>query len=112
MIYKICTEAEWANAMATGEFAGSAVDAADGYIHFSSADQVVETAARHFAGRAGLMLVAVRAEALGPELKWERARGGALFPHLYGPLPLSAVLWTRPLRLDADGRHLLGDLSS
>jgi uncharacterized protein (DUF952 family) len=107
LIYKICQASEWAQAERAGEFAGSAVDFADGYIHFSAADQVAGTAARHFAGMAGLVLVAVRVEELGPALKWETARGGALFPHLYGPLLLRAVRWVKPLRLDDDGRHLL-----
>jgi uncharacterized protein (DUF952 family) len=107
LIYKICTAAEWAAAERAGEFVGSAVDFADGYIHFSTAEQVAGTAARHFAGMAGLVLVAVRAEDLRPSLKWEPARGGALFPHLYGALLLSAVQWVKPLRLDDDGRHVL-----
>jgi len=109
-IYKICAAAEWTQAERAGEFAGSAVDFADGYIHFSTTDQVAGTAARHFAGMTGLVLVAVRAEDLGPELKWEAARGGALFPHLYGTLLLDAVHWVKPLRLDDDGRHVLPKL--
>jgi uncharacterized protein (DUF952 family) len=112
LIYKICTSAEWAHAERAGEFAGSAVDFADGYIHFSTADQVVTTAARHFAGMTGLVLVAVSAEDFGPALKWEPARGGALFPHLYGTLSLSAVQWVKPIRVDDDGRHMLPRLEA
>lgn len=106
-IYKICTAAEWARAQSDGKYAGSAVDFADGYIHFSTAGQVAATAARHFNGMAGLVLVAVRANDLGSALKWETARDGALFPHLYGTLPLNAVVWAKPLQLDDDGRHMI-----
>ncbi len=83
------------------------VDLADGYIHFSTAAQVQETAARHFAGQTELLLVAVDPAALGEALRWEPSRGGDLFPHLYQPLPLSAVRWTEALPLGADGRHVL-----
>src|SRR5262245_61877618 len=105
-IYKICHPAAWQAAERAGEFAGAPVDLADGYIHFSTADQVAETAAKHFAGQRDLVLVAVAADALGAALKWEPSRGGALFPHLYGTLPLTAVRWTKPLPLGPDGRHL------
>ena len=96
-IYKICEKAQWAQAERDGEFRGSAVDFADGYIHFSTATQVVGTAAKHFAGMSGLVVVAVEAEELGVALKWETSLGGALFPHLYGTLPVSAVLRATPL---------------
>ena len=109
-IYKICEAAQWAQARRDGEFAGSAVDFADGYIHLSTLDQVAATAARHFAGMSGLVVVAVQAEELGAALKWEAARDGALFPHLYGALPVAAVRWVKPLRLDEDGRHLFPPL--
>jgi uncharacterized protein (DUF952 family) len=112
IVFKICHIAEWAQAERAGSFRGSAVDARDGYIHLSAAEQVADTAARHFAGAEGLVLVAVDAAALGSDLRWEPSRGGALFPHLYAPLPLSAVLWTRPLPLGPDGRHILGDLAA
>jgi uncharacterized protein (DUF952 family) len=87
------------------------IDLADGYIHFSTRDQVAETAAKHFAGQANLLLIAVAADALGPALKWEPSRGGALFPHLYGPLPLSAVRFVKPLPLGPDRNPMLPDLS-
>ena len=109
-IYKICHASLWQVAERAGEFAGAPVDLADGYIHFSTADQVEETAAKHFAGRRDLVLVAVDADALGPALKWEPSRGGALFPHLYGKLPLRAVRWTKPLPRGPDGRHTFPEL--
>ena len=111
-IYKICEATQWAQAEHDGEFRGSAVDYADGYIHFSTAEQVAATAAKHFAGMSGLVMVAVAADDLGAALKWETSRGGALFPHLYGALPLTAVRWVKPLRLDDDGRHVLPRLEA
>jgi uncharacterized protein (DUF952 family) len=110
-IYKICEQTMWSDAERDGVFGGSAVDYADGYIHFSTAAQVAATAGKHFAGMSGLVIVAVDAEALGPALKWEASRGGAVFPHLYGPMPLTAVRWIKPMRLD-DGRHMLPPLES
>jgi uncharacterized protein (DUF952 family) len=109
-IYKICDAGLWREAERAGSFAGAPVDLADGYIHFSTAAQVRETAARHFAGKTDLVLVAVEAEALGNSLRYEPSRGGALFPHLYEPLPLSAVRWVKPLRHGADGRHEFPEL--
>jgi uncharacterized protein (DUF952 family) len=105
-IYKICDAAQWAEAERAGEFRGAAIDLTDGYIHFSNAAQAAETAARHFAGMTDLVLVAVSADALGGALKWEPSRGGALFPHLYGVLPMTAVRWTKPLPLGTDGVHV------
>jgi uncharacterized protein (DUF952 family) len=110
LIYKICDGGAWAQAERDGAFHGAAVDLADGYIHFSTAAQVAETAAKHFAGQRGLILAAIDAEALAEKLKWEPARDGALFPHLYGSLPMSAVRWAKPLPLGADGRHVLPEL--
>ena len=111
-IYKICEAAQWSEAQRAGEFRGSVADLADGYIHFSTAAQVADTAAKHFAGMSDLVLVAVEAEDLGDALKWETSRGGALFPHLYGPLPLAAVCWVLALLLDDDGRHVLPPLDA
>jgi uncharacterized protein (DUF952 family) len=111
-IYKICDATAWQAAERVGEFAGASIDLADGYIHFSTAEQVAETAAKHFAGQHDLVLVAVDADALGPALKWEPSRGGALFPHLYGKLPLRAVRWAKPLPLGPDGRHAFPILES
>ncbi len=106
LIYKIAPAALWREAEAAGSFRGAPVDLADGFIHFSAADQLRETAARHFAGQGDLLLVAVEAEALGPALRWEPSRGGALFPHLHGPLGLGAVRAVQPLPLGPDGSHL------
>ena len=111
LIFKIVSSTEWLEAEASGVFAGVAVDRADGYIHFSTAEQAPETAAKWFGGRDDLTLVAIDAEALGAQLRWEPSRGGALFPHLYGELPLTAVVWSRPLPLAEDGRHRFGSLS-
>jgi uncharacterized protein (DUF952 family) len=105
LIYKIVSAPEWRAAEAAGVFLGAAVDLADGYIHFSSADQVEDTAAKHFAGRPDLLLVAVDAAKLGAALKWEASRGGASFPHLYGPLSFDAVAHVDPLPLRPDRRH-------
>lgn len=99
LIYKIATAEQWRAAEAAGRFTGAPVDIADGFIHFSTADTVVETAAKHFAGQDGLIFAAVEADALGDRLKWEVSRGGALFPHLYRELELSEVLWAKPLPL-------------
>ncbi|MGL5734767.1 MAG: DUF952 domain-containing protein [Beijerinckiaceae bacterium] len=105
VIYKIAPRPLWAEAEQHGQFQGAPVDLADGYIHFSTAAQARETAAKHFAGQRDLFLIAVDAAALGDALKWELSRGGALFPHLYAPLPLAAVLWVKPLPLGGDGAH-------
>jgi uncharacterized protein (DUF952 family) len=112
-IYKICQRALWEEAQAARVFAGSPVDVHDGFIHFSTAAQLAGTAARHFAGQSDLLLLAVDAAALPvAALKWEPSRGGELFPHLYGALPLAAVRWARPLADEVDGRRLLPELSS
>ncbi|HEV7252847.1 MAG TPA: DUF952 domain-containing protein [Mesorhizobium sp.] len=104
-VYKICPEGLWREAETVGAFQGAPVDLADGFIHLSLESQVEETAARHFAGQDGLLLVAVDGDALGGSLRFEPSRGGELFPHLYGPLPMSAVEWAKPLPRGADGRH-------
>ena len=107
LIYKICPRALWREAEAVGRFTGAPVDRQDGFIHFSTAAQVAETASRHFAGQDDLLLVAVEAGALGDGLRYEPSRGGDLFPHLYGPLRLSAVVAVDEMPLSADGRHVL-----
>ena len=109
-IYKICQRAEWRAAEAAGQYRGSAVDARDGFIHFSSAKQVSETAAKHFAKQTDLLLIAVDGGVLGAALKWERSRNDDLFPHLYGPLPLAAVRWARPLPDEVEGRRIFPEL--
>lgn len=105
-IYKILPRSLWAEAKAAGRLDGAPVDLADGYIHFSTSAQVRETADRHFAGIDDLVLVAVDPAPLGDALKYEKSRGGALFPHLYASLPIAAVLWVEDLPIGADGHHL------
>jgi len=105
-IYKIVAKDEWAAAESAGTFKGAAIDLADGYIHFSTAGQARQTAALHFAGREGLLLVAVAVEPLGDALKWEPSRGGDLFPHLYGELSVKAATRVDELPLDDKGVHI------
>ncbi|WP_428032744.1 DUF952 domain-containing protein [Ancylobacter sp.] len=107
LIYKIAPRALWQAAEAAGQFDGAPVDVADGFIHFSTAGQVAETAAKHFAGQDDLLLVAVKTDLLDPAaLRWEPSRGGDLFPHLYGALVLDAVASVRELPLGPQGRHV------
>jgi uncharacterized protein (DUF952 family) len=106
LIYKICSQEEWKNAANMGVYEGSADDRRDGYIHFSSAGQVLGALQRHFSGRRDLVLIAIDESALGTGLKYEASRGGALFPHLYGPLPLAAVRWEKPIPFE-NGAHVL-----
>jgi uncharacterized protein (DUF952 family) len=110
-VYKLLDAGAWAAARAAGVFTGSAVDRRDGFIHFSDGGQVQETARLHFHGQADLVLLTVDADQLGAALKWEPSRGGALFPHLYGDLPVEAVLEARPIALDAEGAPLIGSLA-
>lgn len=100
-IYKILAGDAWKTALAKGRFEGAGVDLSDGFIHFSTADQMDETARRHFAGQSGLVVLEIEADDLGAELRWEPSRGGDLFPHLYGALPCALVRTVRPL--DAAG---------
>ncbi|MEY8827992.1 DUF952 domain-containing protein [Sedimentitalea sp. XS_ASV28] len=104
LIYKIFRREEWDTLRTEGATRGAPVDLADGFVHFSTAEQAAETAARHFAGAEGLVLLALDTDDLGEALKWEVSRGGALFPHLYRELRLSDVLWNAPLPL-VDGVH-------
>lgn len=104
LIYKIATEAAFAPARHADSFAGMPIDAKDGYMHFSTAEQLSETLRLHFAGQADLVLLAVRTADIAADLVWEASRGGALFPHLYDrPLPASAIAWEVPLSVAADG---------
>lgn len=105
LIFHICRKEEWAAARAAGRYGGSSQDQADGFIHFSGAGQVRASAAKHRAGQDGLVLLTVEAAALGEALKWEPSRGGALFPHLYGELPVTAVRRVDDLPLGPDGVH-------
>ena len=103
LIYKIFRRPEWDAFRTAGETAGAPIDLADGYIHFSTSTQVAETAAKWFATESDLVLVAFNPDTLGPALKWELSRGGALFPHLYRYLHLSDVVWDKSLPLGATG---------
>ena len=103
LIYKILRADEWAALKLKGETAGAPVDVADGFIHFSTAEQARETAAKHFAGEVGLFLAELDTDRMGDALKWEVSRGGAEFPHYYGPLALAHVTWCQPLPLGPDG---------
>lgn len=105
VIYKIVTRIQWAEAEKAGVFKGAPVDLADGYIHFSTAEQLAETAAKHFSGQNDLLLVAVDASALGVSLIYETSRGGKLFPHLYGEMPLTSVRSVEALPIGDDGQH-------
>lgn len=111
-VYKLLTRSEWRAAEATGVFEGSAVDLADGFIHFSTAAQAPETGRRYFTGVADLVIVGFGAEALGEGLKWEASRGGDLFPHLYGPLPTALAVEVRDVALDSDGAPVLVGLEA
>lgn len=108
IVYKLLTLADWQAAAAAKVFSGSGIDVADGFIHLSAADQVGETLSRHFASVAGtLVLLAVDLGLVEGDVKWEPSRGGALFPHVYGTIPLAAVVAAEPLTQDRDGSHRL-----
>lgn len=106
IVYKVCPAAHWQAAVNDGVFRGVAVDLRDGYIHFSTAAQLAETAAKHFAGQDDLILIALDVATLGDALRWEPSRGGDLFPHLYGEFRTGAVHWVAPLPRGADGKHV------
>lgn len=104
-IYKILTAEQWTDLQTHLETPGAPIDVSDGYVHFSTARQAAETAAKHFAGQEGLWVLALDADALGDALKWERSRGDQMFPHLYGPLRMADVLWSKPLPNGPDGHQ-------
>jgi uncharacterized protein (DUF952 family) len=108
IIYKVVNHAQWAAAEVAGEFAGAEIDLEDGYIHFSTSEQVVETVEKHFEGQFDLLLVAVDSDQLN-KLEWEPSRGGSLFPHLYENLDLSAVVAVHELPVGKDGKHIFPD---
>jgi len=110
LIYSLCLATDWQAALALGEYRGSADDRRDGFLHFSTAAQVAESAARHRAGVPDLMLLCVDPASLGPALRWETSRGGQLFPHLYAPLAVKNVTRAVPLALGPDGRHVFPHL--
>lgn len=109
VIYHMCRADEWAAAERAGSYDGSSQDKADGFIHFSTKTQVWTSAAKHRRGQDNILLLEVDADTLGDALKWEASRDGALFPHLYGALPVSAVMSVTPLTLDDDGVHIFPD---
>lgn len=112
LIYKIVPAKLWQEAERQGVFEGAPVDIADGFIHFSTAEQARATAAKHFAGQDHLLIAAIDPDKLGQaasSLRYEISRGGALFPHLYAHLPMTAVLWVKPLPLGPDGQHVFPD---
>ena len=111
MIYKICPASAWREAERQGVYRGSADDARDGFIHFSTASQVAETAKKHFFGQTGLFLIAVDADKLGQALRWERSRNNELFPHLYGELDLGAVTGVLNMHARSDGYHDIPELA-
>ncbi|HEX3863274.1 MAG TPA: DUF952 domain-containing protein [Stellaceae bacterium] len=110
MIYHMCPAATWAEAVAAGRYTGTEDDRRDGFIHFSTAAQIAESARRHRAGQRGLLLIAVAAEQLGDRLRWETSRGGDLFPHVYGALDPAETVSAEPLPLGADGEHIFPPL--
>ena len=109
-IYKILSANQWKEAQSAGAFSGAPVDLADGFIHFSTAEQAEETARKHFKGQDDLLLATIDEELLGEKLRYEPSRGGQLFPHLYGPMPLAAVINIVPLPMQSDGYHRLEGL--
>ena len=110
-IYKICAASAWREAERQGVFRGSADDARDGFIHFSIASQVAETARKHFFGQTGLFLIAVNADALDESLRWERSRNDELFPHLYGELDIGMVTAVLSMHARSDGYHDIPELT-
>lgn len=110
-IYKIATAQDWTAAREAGRLVGTPVDLADGYIHFSTATQLAETLERHYRGQSGLVLATVDPQPIAADLRWEPSRGGQLFPHLYAPLPMSAVIAERALDARADGGFDLPEIA-
>jgi uncharacterized protein (DUF952 family) len=109
-VYKIVSADLWRAAEKAGLFTGAGIDVQDGFIHLSTADQVKRTAELYFRGQKNLLLVAADGDELGEALKYEPSRDGDLFPHLYGTLPLEAVLWAKPMPLDANGNHVFPEM--
>jgi uncharacterized protein (DUF952 family) len=112
IIYKICPASHWREAERQGSYRGSADDARDGFIHFSTAEQLAGTLQKHYFRQSGLFLIAIDGELLGDALRWEPSRGGDLFPHLYGELDMGAVTAVMELQLRSDGGHDLPELPS
>lgn len=110
-IYKIASVQDWAKAREAGELVGTSVDIADGYIHFSTAAQLAETLEKHYSGASGLVLATIDPDLIGADVVWEPSRGGQLFPHLYTPLPMTAVIAERALAARPDGGFELPEIA-
>lgn len=110
-IYKIADRQLWETAKINDEYNGSSDDIRDGFIHFSTKNQLAATLIKHFHGKNDILLIAIEAEPLGKALKWETSRKGDLFPHLYAPLPTSAILWEKPIEQNQDGTHIMPELT-
>ncbi|MET1414221.1 DUF952 domain-containing protein [Roseibium sp. HPY-6] len=110
LIFKIVPKSMWQEAVVANVFTGAPVDLADGFIHFSTAEQVRETAAKHFSGQKDLLLAAFEADRFADALKWEPSRGGALFPHLYATLDPATALWVKELPVSSKGAHVFPEL--
>jgi uncharacterized protein (DUF952 family) len=110
IVYKICDQKLWSDTEQAGVFIGAEIDLADGFIHFSTFDQVASTLALHFAGRKNLLLIAVDAAAMGEQIVYEAARGGTLFPHLYRSLSLEFVLSAKPIIIGDNGEHIIPEI--
>ena len=110
LIYKIFRADEWSRLQADGASDGAPIDVQDGFVHFSTAEQAAETAAKHFAGVEGLTLLACNADAMGKDLRWEVSRGGALFPHLYRQIRMTDAVWSRPLPFDGHAHRFPEDM--
>jgi uncharacterized protein (DUF952 family) len=110
IIYHMCKVEEWKAVYESGVYWGSSQDQEDGFIHFSTAEYIVDSAAKHRAGQDGLLLLSVDSDTLGDAVKWEEARGGILFPHVYGGLPVSSVSEMEPLPVGSDGKHIFPNL--
>lgn len=106
LLFKILRPYEWADLKRAGESAGAPVDLADGYVHLSTAEQVEDTLRKHFADEGDLVLLACSEAAMAADVRWEEARGGALFPHLYRPLRIADIHWTRALRAGPNGHEI------
>jgi uncharacterized protein (DUF952 family) len=110
LLYKICKRSDWQEAERSGSYSGSEDDRRDGFIHLSSAAQLIATAAKHFRGKDGLVIVAVDGDRIAGRVKWEPSRGGDLFPHLYAPLDPAEAAWVRDLPLGPGGEHVMPEL--
>ncbi len=111
-IYKIENQESWQTAKSTGIYEGSSDDLKDGFIHFSTQQQLQATLDKHYKGKSNLLLIALNSEILGLNLKWEPSRGGDLFPHLYAPLPTTHIMWEKPIIQNDNGTHSIPCLSN